>query len=204
MDSVASLWRNAALEYTRGKLMKKLKAIHCLPSDAVYDEINSPVGKLTLIASGQGLHAILWDVDHHNPNYEKMISDLRQSKKEKTILKTTHQLAEYFQGKRKIFDLPLVHNGTDFQRKAWEQLLKIPYAATISYGEQAAKIGDKNKARAVGMANGLNPISIVIPCHRVIGRNGQLTGFGGGLDKKQYLLNLERHTDEYILKTIGF
>lgn len=172
--------------------MKKPKGIRCLPSDAVYDEVNSPVGKLTLITSGHGLHAILWDIDRQNQKYEKIICDLRQSRNEKTILKTTHQLAEYFQGKRKIFDLPLVLNGTDFQHQTWQQLLKIPYATTISYGEQAAKIGDKNKARAVGMANGLNPISIVIPCHRVIGSNGHLTGFGGGLDKKEYLLNLEK------------
>jgi methylated-DNA-[protein]-cysteine S-methyltransferase len=169
-----------------------MKKSRFLPNDAVYDEVNSPVGKLTIIASSQGLHAILWDIDRQNQKYEKIICALSKSRNEKTIVKTKNQLAEYFQGNRKIFDLPLVINGTDFQNQAWQQLLKIPYATTISYGEQAAKIGDKNKARAVGMANGLNPISIVIPCHRVIGSNGQLTGFGGGLDKKEYLLNLEK------------
>ena len=81
--------------------------------------------------------------------------------------------------------------GTDFQIQVWNELLKIPYAQTISYAEQAEKIGDKNKARAVGMANGQNPIPIIIPCHRVIGSNGHLIGFGGGLDKKAYLLKLE-------------
>ncbi|EKD72741.1 MAG: hypothetical protein ACD_45C00599G0001, partial [uncultured bacterium] len=98
------------------------------------------------------------------------------------------------QGKRKMFDLPLVIDGTDFQIQAWKQLLKIPYSSTITYGEQAEKMGDKKKARAVGMANKLNPISIIIPCHRVIGNNGQLIGFAGGLEKKAYLLKLEKTT----------
>lgn len=106
--------------------------------------------------------------------------------------KTKKQLNEYFQGKRKIFDLPLVYNGTEFQIQTWKQLIKIPYAKTISYAEQAERIGNKNKARAVGLANGLNPISIIIPCHRVIGSNGHLVGFGGGLEKKSFLLKLEQ------------
>jgi len=93
---------------------------------------------------------------------------------------------------RHVFDLPLVLKGTDFQIQTWKQLLNIPYGQTISYTEQAGKIGDRNKARAVGMANGLNPILIIIPCHRVIGSSGHLVGFGGGLDKKAYLLKLEQ------------
>ncbi len=171
--------------------MKRIKSIQCLPEDATYDEMNSPVGKLTIITSSKGLHAILWDNDRESSKCEKIISGLRKSKNEKTIMQTKKQLTEYFQGKRKIFNLPLVINGTDFQTQAWKQLLKIPYAKTISYAKQAEKIGNKNKARAVGMANGLNPISIVIPCHRVIGSNGDLVGFGGGIDKKTYLLKLE-------------
>ena len=173
--------------------MKKTSVLQTLPKGATVDEMNSPVGKLTIITSTKGLHAILWDIDRKNKKYEKTINGLVQSKNEKTIVRTKKQLAQYFKGKRKIFNLPLVLNGTDFQIQAWRQLLKIPYATTISYAEQAEKIGNKNKARAVGMANGRNPISIVVPCHRVIGSNGHLVGFGGGLDKKDYLLKLEKN-----------
>ena len=98
------------------------------------------------------------------------------------------QLDEYFAGERLEFDLPLEPNGTPFQRQAWTALRTIPYGETISYGEQARRLGDRNKSRAVGAANGKNPIPIVVPCHRVIGANGHLTGFGGGLDVKAWLL----------------
>jgi methylated-DNA-[protein]-cysteine S-methyltransferase len=155
-----------------------------LPKDAKYDTMDSPVEKLTIITSSQGLHAILW-------NNEEITEALTHSSTEKTIVKTKQQLTEYFEGKRKVFDLPLILNGTDFQIQTWKQLLKIPYGKTISYGEQAERVGNKNKARAVGMANGQNPISIIVPCHRVIGNNGTLIGFGGGLDKKAFLLKLE-------------
>ena len=177
--------------------MKKLRGVKFLSDDATYDEMNSPIGKLTIVTSLKGLHAVLWDGDRKNPECEKIIKTLRQSKDEPTIIRTKKQLTEYFQGKRKIFDLPLVINGTDFQIQVWRQLLKIPYATTVSYAEQAEKIGDKNKARAVGTANGSNPISIIIPCHRVIGNNGNLVGFGGGLDKKAYLLKLEKDQGKY-------
>ncbi|SRR5579883_1391885 len=173
--------------------MKKLRGVKYLPENATYDEINSPVGRLTIITSIKGLHAVLWENDCANPKVEKIISDLKKHGNESTIVRTKMQLTEYFQGKRKIFDLPLVLDGTDFQIKVWKQLINIPYSMTISYAEQAEKIGDKNKARAVGIANGLNPISIIIPCHRVIGSNGHLTGFGGGLEKKSFLLSLEKN-----------
>lgn len=173
--------------------MKEVRGIRFLTKGvAMYDEMNSPVGKLTIISSHEGLHAILWDIDRKNSECEKIINSFRKSKKEKIIVQTKKQLSQYFEGKRKIFDLPLVMNGTGFQMQVWHQLLKIPYGTTISYGEQAERMGDKNKARAVGMANALNPISIVIPCHRVIGSNGDLTGFGGGLNKKAHLLELEQ------------
>lgn len=172
--------------------MKAVRGVKFLPKEATYDEMDSPVGNLTIISSAEGLHAILWDGDLKKPKYKEIIKGLKKSKNEKISVETKKQLAEYFQGKRKIFNLPLVLNGTDFQIQAWKQLLKIPYSKTISYAEQAEKIGDKNKARAVGMANGRNPISIIIPCHRVIGSNGHLVGFAGGLDKKTYLLNLEK------------
>lgn len=172
--------------------MKKMRGGLFYPNGANYDEMDSPVGKLTIIASAAGLHAILWDNDRNNSSCEKTIVALNKCAHDKIIIATKQQLNEYFQKKRKNFDLPLAPNGTDFQIQAWKQLLKIPYAETISYAEQAEKIGGRNKARAVGMANGLNPISIIIPCHRVIGSNGHLTGFAGGIEKKRYLLALER------------
>ena len=91
------------------------------------------------------------------------------------------------------FDIPLCGHGTPFQKQVWKELSKIPYGQTISYGEQAKRLGDKNKARAVGLANGCNPISIIVPCHRVIGCKGHLTGFAGGLESKKYLIDLERN-----------
>ena len=173
--------------------MKRIRTARLLPKDATYAEMNSPVGTLTLITSGAGLHAIFWDVDCDSLDYKKMILTLTKSQNDPIILETKKQLTEYFQGKRKVFDLPLVPQGTDFQIKAWQQLLKISYGSTISYGDQAEKMGNKNKARAVGMANRANPISIIIPCHRVIGCTGDLVGFAGGLDKKTYLLELEKN-----------
>jgi len=172
--------------------MKKLRGINHLPENAYYEEMKSPVGVLTIIASTEGLHAVLWDTDQQTAEYKLLIKNLFRSEDDPVILKTKNQLTEYFQGQRKTFDLPLVLSGTDFQMQAWQQLMKIPYAKTITYGEQAKRVGDKNKARAVGLANGLNPISIIIPCHRVIGSNGKLTGFAGGIDKKAALLRLEQ------------
>jgi methylated-DNA-[protein]-cysteine S-methyltransferase len=102
------------------------------------------------------------------------------------------QLEAYFRGELTQFDLELKPGGTQFQKKVWQELVKIPYGETISYGELAGRIGNPNASRAVGSANGKNPISIIIPCHRVIGKNGSLTGFGGGLGVKQTLLDLEK------------
>jgi methylated-DNA-[protein]-cysteine S-methyltransferase len=112
------------------------------------------------------------------------------------IKKAAAQLAEYFAGKRVKFDLPLAPAGTEFQRSVWQALLTIPFGKTRSYGEIAVQIGNPKACRAVGMANNRNPIAIIIPCHRVIGRDGSLVGYGGGLDIKRYLLDLEkRRTD---------
>jgi methylated-DNA-[protein]-cysteine S-methyltransferase len=102
------------------------------------------------------------------------------------------QLEEYFRGKRQKFSLKLQPQGTDFQKEVWKQLLKIPYGRTVSYGDIAAALGDKNAVRAVGSANGKNPISIIVPCHRVIGSNGKLIGYGGGVWRKEWLLKHER------------
>lgn len=168
--------------------MLDLTVINSFPKEASFDEIYSPVGNLIIITSTAGLHVIAWT--------RKIISDfsaLIRDPDEKTIVETKKQLNDYFQNKRKTFNLPLVLQGSPFQIQVWKQLLKIPYGTTISYGEQASHIGDKNKARAVGTANGRNPISIVIPCHRVIGSNGHMIGFGGGLENKAFLLNLEKN-----------
>lgn len=170
--------------------MKKNKSL-LLPPNSIYHDMDSPVGRLTIVASDGKITALLWENDLNLWQYKAMTTRMTDSTNEKIIIQAKQQLAEYFQGTRQRFDLPLQPNGTDFQIKAWQQLQKIPYGQTISYGEQAKRIGDKNKARAVGMANGCNPISIIIPCHRVIGSNGKLVGFGGGLDKKSFLLALE-------------
>lgn len=174
------------------KVTKRIQGIKHLPRSTTYGEMASPVGKLTIVTSPSGLHAVLWDNDRNNREYETIITGISKSENEKTIVQTKLQLDEYFKGKRKIFDLPLVMDGTDFQIRAWNELLKIPYATTISYAQQADGIGNRNKARAVGMANSLNPIAIIIPCHRVIGHNGTLVGFAGGIEKKDYLLKLEK------------
>ena len=108
------------------------------------------------------------------------------------ILQCKMQLDEYFRGERKTFDLPLAPKGTDFQKKVWNALQKIPYGETRTYGEIAAAVGNPKGARAVGMANNKNPIGIIIPCHRVVGANGKLVGYAGGMDKKEWLLQLER------------
>lgn len=151
---------------------------------AVFDDLKTPVGILKIVVSAEGVHAIFWE--------HECIPNMKRNKNHPMMLETKKQLIEYFQGTRKIFDLPLIPKGTPFQMEVWEVLRQIPYGETMSYGAQAKRLGDKNKARAVGMANGRNPISIIIPCHRVIGSNGKLTGFGGGLKNKAWLLNHEQ------------
>ncbi len=171
--------------------MKRLKRLNSFPANIEYVKMASPVGELTIIASDKALYSILWEKECDSEYGQRALSLFKMNKNHHLLLQIQKQLKEYFLGHRKLFDLPLAFTGTDFQNKAWQQLCKIPYGKTISYGEQAEKMGDKNKARAVGMANGMNPISIVVPCHRVIGSNGQLTGFGGGLESKALLLRLE-------------
>jgi len=156
----------------------------------VYSKIiTSPVGELVMLASDNALSAVLFA---KGKNKIKGRIELEDGSNHLVLLRTESQLNEYFAGKRKSFDLPLKPSGTVFQIKAWKQLQKIPYGKTISYGEQAKELGDAKKARAVGMANGCNPLSIVVPCHRVVAANGSLTGFGGGLKIKEYLLDLEK------------
>lgn len=151
--------------------------------------IASPVGDLTLVASDKGLVAILWEND--SPDRVKL-GAVEEDAGNPLLEATEAQLREYFAGTRTRFDLPLDFRGTDFQKSVWAELLAIPFGETRSYGEIAMKLGRPTASRAVGAANGRNPISIVAPCHRVIGSTGKLTGFAGGLAAKEYLLGLER------------
>jgi methylated-DNA-[protein]-cysteine S-methyltransferase len=157
---------------------------------AVLADVDSPVGTLTLIASDAGLHALLW------PDERALctagLALLRPHPDHPVLIEASRQLAEYFAGARRAFELELAPRGTPFQRQIWDHLQKIPYGETRTYGELAAATGNIQRARAVGMANGKNPIGIMIPCHRVIGRSGALTGFGGGLDTKAFLIGLEQ------------
>ncbi len=147
----------------------------------------SPVGQLTLVASDAGLRAILWPTE--KPGRVKL-PDINRGD-HPVLHATATQLTEYFAGNRQKFDLPLDLHGTPFQIKAWRSLADIPYGTTASYAEQADRLGAPKAVRAVGSANGRNPISIVLPCHRVVASNGSLAGFAGGLDAKGWLLEFE-------------
>lgn len=150
--------------------------------------VASPVGPLKLVASDEGLAAILWQND--DPARVRL-GEFETSAMHPVLLEAERQLAEYFSGTRKTFALPLDLRGTPFQRDVWAALLTIPYGETRSYGQIARQIGRPAAVRAVGAANGRNPLSIVAPCHRVIGATGKLTGFAGGLATKEFLLRLE-------------
>jgi methylated-DNA-[protein]-cysteine S-methyltransferase len=154
----------------------------------VYSVMDSPVGKLTLIATDEGLAAILWPNDP--PARVRIILDAEDAS-HSVLRETERQLREYFTGQRRQFTLPLDIAGTAFQRQVWDALLMIPFGETRSYGDIARQIGSPRAVRAVGAANGRNPLSIIAPCHRVIGSGGSLTGFAGGLETKAQLLALE-------------
>lgn len=149
--------------------------------------IDSPYGPLTLVADDGELCGLYMVGQRHRPPEESFgVRD------DGTLFdEATRQLAAYFEGELKEFDLPLRLDGTPFQRGVWEQLGQIPYGETRSYGELAEALGNLGASRAVGLANGKNPIGIIVPCHRVVGANGSLTGYGGGLDRKQRLLDFE-------------
>jgi methylated-DNA-[protein]-cysteine S-methyltransferase len=154
-----------------------------------YKTIESPIGKLKLVASDKGLVAILWEND--SPRRVRL-DELVADEQHPVLVETERQLGQYFAGKRKTFSIALDMRGTRFQKDVWEALVAIPFGETRSYGQLAKQLGNPRASRAVGAANGRNPVSIIVPCHRVIGSSGKLTGFAGGLDAKAHLLGLER------------
>jgi methylated-DNA-[protein]-cysteine S-methyltransferase len=162
-----------------------------MPTKSVFHSTShsTPVGELTLIASDRGLRAILWP--KLSPLRAGISPRPRRNPDHPILREAAEQLDEYFAGSRTSFDLPLDLEGTRFQLAAWRSLANIPFGATTTYGQQAAALGIPTAARAVGAANGANPVCIVLPCHRVIGADGSLTGFGGGLLVKQWLLDHE-------------
>jgi methylated-DNA-[protein]-cysteine S-methyltransferase len=154
---------------------------------SAYARIDTPIGPLTLAAGYAGLHHVLFSTGAQaskpDPAWREDASLFKEP---------IRQMRAYFAGELEVFDLPLAPEGTAFQLKVWQKLCAIPFGETISYGQLARRVGNPRAARAVGLANGQNPIPIIIPCHRVIGSNGKLTGYGGGLPIKEKLLALER------------
>jgi methylated-DNA-[protein]-cysteine S-methyltransferase len=168
-----------------------------------YSEAASPIGPLLLTSDGKSLTGVYMSEHKHGPVAGEALSawgivatsgDGRiwvQNDEARPFQEAKEQLAAYFEGTLTEFDLPLLMEGTDFQRRVWEALQEIPYGTTISYGQLARRVDNPKGSRAVGLANGRNPISIIVPCHRVIGSNGKLTGYGGGLPRKAALLDFE-------------
>lgn len=154
----------------------------------VYKTIQSPVGKLKLVASDKGLAAILWENDKPR---RVPLEEMSEDENHPILLEAEQQLEEYFTGKRNTFSVALDTRGTRFQKSVWQALRAIPFGETRSYGQLATQLGNPRASRAVGAANGKNPVSIIVPCHRVIGSTGKLTGFAGGLERKAHLLALE-------------
>ncbi len=152
-----------------------------------FTEFPSPIGTLELRGTEAALTGVFMEAHRHEtPRAEGTVRDAEP------LREAQQQLEEYFAGERREFSLTLEPGGTDFQQRVWQALRGIPYGGTMSYGELARRIGNPRAVRAVGLANGRNPISIVVPCHRVIGADGSLTGYGGGLERKRFLLALER------------
>ena len=156
-----------------------------------YTETDSPLGTILLCATARGLTGLYMENHRRGPGHAERAGWTRD---DAPFAEARVQLAEYFAGTRRAFDLALDHEamgGTTFQQRVWAALLEIPYGETISYGELARRIGQPAAVRAAGLANGRNPVSVVVPCHRVVGSNGQLTGYGGGTERKSVLLALE-------------
>jgi methylated-DNA-[protein]-cysteine S-methyltransferase len=159
----------------------------------------SPVGPLTIVAEDGKITGLYMDAQRHAPGPESFGPPADSA--EEPYATAAAQLRAYFDGELTEFALPLSPAGTDFQRRVWAGLLAIPYGETVTYGELARRLGSPAASRAVGLANGKNPIAIVVPCHRVVGSDGSLTGYGGGLDRKRFLLALERGTHKAALPT---
>lgn len=153
-----------------------------------YKKMKSPLGELKLVATDRHLVAVMWPGESLN---RLDLSELSLSPRHAVLVQVEAQLTEYFAGKRKSFRLPIEFRGSHFQVKTWKALQQIPFGRTQSYGVLAAGIGAPRASRAVGGATGRNPLSIIVPCHRLIGKNGKLTGFAGGLKAKKFLLQLE-------------
>ena len=150
-----------------------------------YTRIESPIEPLLLASDGESLTSLFMVTQRHGPFFsETWIRDDNA----KPFAEARRQMEAYFAGELTEFDLPLNMTGTEFQKTVWRELLNIPFGVTISYGELAERVGNPSASRAVGAANGRNPISIIVPCHRVIGSNGKLTGYGGGIERKEWLL----------------
>lgn len=162
-----------------------MTALATLPA-TVTTSMDSPIGELTITAVGGSLTGVYMHEQRHAP---KLPDGCRRDDLE--LRHVVEQLQAYFAGYRTDFDIPMTMHGTDFQKRVWAGLCEIPYGETISYGELARRVGSPDAFRAVGLANGRNPIAIIVPCHRVIGANGSLTGYGGGLDRKVWLLEHE-------------
>jgi methylated-DNA-[protein]-cysteine S-methyltransferase len=152
----------------------------------IYTTMDSPIGELLLLGDGDTLHGLHMQAGRHPLRIQP-----RWQRDDDAFADVRNQLEEYFAGERSTFELKMHLEGTAFQRTVWHALTEIPYGETISYGELARRIGRPDRARAVGTANGQNPIAVIVPCHRVIGANGKLVGYGGGLDNKRRLLELE-------------
>ena len=152
----------------------------------LFTTVDSPIGGLLLLGDGRALCGL-----HIQQGCKAVAVEPGWQRAEEPFGEVRSQLAQYFAGRRMRFDLPLAMRGTSFQNRVWDELQKIPYGRTATYGELGCRIGQPSAARAVGLANGSNPISVIVPCHRLVGANGALTGYGGGLERKQMLLSLE-------------
>jgi methylated-DNA-[protein]-cysteine S-methyltransferase len=158
----------------------------------VFCYVESPIGRLMLTSDGTALTGLYMNLYRNKPSKLPGVGDdWIQNATIDPLPAAARQLKEYFAGKRREFDLPLRMEGTEFQQRVWRELTKIPFGETRSYGQLAKRLNNPNGSRAVGLANGRNPIAIIVPCHRVIGADGSLTGFGGGLDRKEWLLTHE-------------
>jgi methylated-DNA-[protein]-cysteine S-methyltransferase len=155
---------------------------------AYYAFFESPIQPLLLVSDGESLTGLYMS---NAKSGAEVGEEWIRREDLPVFLEAKRQLTDYFEGRLKAFSLPLAFQGTEFQKRVWKELLRIPFGETISYGELARRVGDANASRAVGGANGKNPISIIAPCHRVIGSNGKLTGYGGGLERKEALLAFE-------------